>query len=84
MYVRIADLQAEKAREAKLIEEISNLAIAIANGVASEEDLNELLTRKLADIASVLRSDPERAKQEMQNRIDDFWIEPVQSPYELL
>lgn len=45
--------------------------------VASEEDLDEFLARKLADTASVLRSDPVRAKQEVQSRIDDLWLEPI-------
>ncbi|QNI31997.1 hypothetical protein H7849_23785 [Alloacidobacterium dinghuense] len=80
-----AKFQAISDRLATTVEELQAITVKLEQPlapppkVASEEDLNEFLARKLTDIASVLRSDPEQAKQEVQNRIDELWLEPIET-----
>ena len=45
------------------------------------EELDNFLDSKLSDIASVLKSDPIRAKQEAQNRIKELWMQPIDTPH---
>lgn len=75
----ISGLLAANSNELKIIKAKLEQPAAPPPKVASEEDLNEFLTRKLADIASVIKSNPERAKQEVQNRIEELWLEQVET-----
>ena len=45
----------------------------------TEDQAEEFLIRKLNDVASILRSDPELAKQEAQKRIEQLWLEPIET-----
>ncbi len=48
--------------------------------IASEQEIEEFLKQKMTQIASVLASNPERAKREVQNRISALYFEPVTLP----
>lgn len=67
------------ANEAEL--QSINDALARPSGpppkLLSEKEVDEFLARKMRDIASVFLSDPELAKQEVQKRIDELWLEPI-------
>jgi DNA invertase Pin-like site-specific DNA recombinase len=43
----------------------------------SEEEVDEFLAGKMSDLAAVLRGEPEIAKQEIQDRVNELWLEPI-------
>lgn len=45
----------------------------------SERQVDQFLAHKMGDIASVLRSEPEVAKLEVQNRVEELWLEPIET-----
>jgi site-specific DNA recombinase len=76
-------LQARLDKVEASLREIALLLTAPAEEpreIVSEQEIEAFLEQKMTQIASVLASDPERAKLEVQNRVSALYFEPIDTP----
>jgi hypothetical protein len=76
-------LQARLDKVESSLREIAMLLTAPAEKpqeIISEQEIEAFLEQKMREIASVLASDPGRAKLEVQNRVSALYFEPIDMP----